>query len=596
MRQKRKKWIAIVVAAAMAASMTFGVASPNVSAITLDEMTTISVQLVTANEGTYGSVNPNDCGAVSVGILQWHANRALSLMRTIASADTSYAISVLDETFYNEIMSVSDWSSRTFNAAETAAASTLLASPAGISAQDSLAYSDVQGYVCAGQNCGLTDPAAIMYYTVLYNRGSGVAARIVTSAKNSVGSVEAVTLDVLHRAALSDSSNSSGYYTTALNNTYNALVGYSCGVVGTTIEETDTVVEESVSVTVTVDTSYVGEYVVTASTLNVRSAPSTSATTIGQLTYGTVVTVIAAGEGWAEIAYGDVNAFVSMSYLESISTDTAEETEPDPESETTDSDLAAGEYITTSSVNVRAAATMSSDILGVLAEGQLVTVNSVENGWAEIEYGDGIAYVSADYLGIAPEITEEPEPKLTESTESDLAAGEYIATSSVNVRAAATTSSDILGVLAEGQLVTVNSVENGWAEIEYGDGIAYVSADYLGIAPEITEEPEPELTESTEPEPVMETETVEAVESSTDIPVYGVSDPVYADVYGDVNGDGTVSLTDAVTLQRYLNGSTTLDVRALANADCSRDDTLDTRDVTAILQYLIEKIPALPIV
>ena len=50
------------------------------SAVSVDEMTRAAVSIITSNEGTYGSVNRNDCGAVSVGMLQWHANRALQLM------------------------------------------------------------------------------------------------------------------------------------------------------------------------------------------------------------------------------------------------------------------------------------------------------------------------------------------------------------------------------------------------------------------------------------------------------------------------------------------------------------------------------------
>ena len=65
------------------------------SAVSVDEMTRAAVSIITSNEGTYGSVNRNDCGAVSVGMLQWHANRALQLMRSIAEADPASAQSIL---------------------------------------------------------------------------------------------------------------------------------------------------------------------------------------------------------------------------------------------------------------------------------------------------------------------------------------------------------------------------------------------------------------------------------------------------------------------------------------------------------------------
>ena len=81
----------------------------------------------------------------------------------------------------------------------------------------------------------------------------------------------------------------------------------------------------------------------------------------------------------------------------------------------------------------------------------------------------------------------------------------------------------------------------------------------------------------------------------TTVPVEGVSDPQYVSVYGDLNCDGEITAVDAVLLQKYLNGSIYLNVTQLANADCQRDNILNTTDVIVILQYLINNIPALPV-
>ena len=96
-----------------------------------------------------------------------------------------------------------------------------------------------------------------------------------------------------------------------------------------------------------------------------------------------------------------------------------------------------------------------------------------------------------------------------------------------------------------------------------------------------------------------ETTTVTTVTTpapvQTTIPVEGVSDPQYVSVYGDLNCDGEITAVDAVLLQKYLNGSIYLNVTQLANADCQRDNILNTTDVIVILQYLINNIPALPV-
>ena len=52
------------------------------AAATLDEMTSTAISCIMSHEGSYGSVNRNDCGAVSIGKLQWHAGRALGLLQS----------------------------------------------------------------------------------------------------------------------------------------------------------------------------------------------------------------------------------------------------------------------------------------------------------------------------------------------------------------------------------------------------------------------------------------------------------------------------------------------------------------------------------
>ena len=52
----------------------------------------------------------------------------------------------------------------------------------------------------------------------------------------------------------------------------------------------------------------------------------------------------------------------------------------------------------------------------------------------------------------------------------------------LNVRSQPTTESQVLGSLKSGSLVTVYSIEAGWAEILYNNTRAYVSAKYISLA------------------------------------------------------------------------------------------------------------------
>ena len=338
------------------------------SAVSVDEMTRAAVSIITSNEGTYGSVNRNDCGAVSVGMLQWHANRALQLMRSIAEADPASAQSILGGTFYQEVITASDWSYRTFSVSEGSAASALLSSATGVAKQDALAYNDVQGYINSGMNYGLTNAGVLVYYADLYNRGSGIAAQLLNIAKGS-GSYGDITLSTLHNTALA---NSSSYYTTRLNNAYNTIVSYgwgdssaSGGNGGSTTPDTSDFSE-----------SYAGTYVVTASALNVRSTPSTSGSKVGEIPNGASVAVSSANGSWAAVSYQGITGYCSMDYLQLKAADTTAPAETTTAAETTTTTAAAsgtegfseryaGSYQVTASVlNMRSAPSVSASKVG----------------------------------------------------------------------------------------------------------------------------------------------------------------------------------------------------------------------------------------
>ena len=65
-----------------------------------------------------------------------------------------------------------------------------------------------------------------------------------------------------------------------------------------------------------------GTYVVTASTLNVRSGPGTGYSIIGTLSYGTVVNVTEASGGWSHIS-SPKTGWVSSTYLQAAATGTS---------------------------------------------------------------------------------------------------------------------------------------------------------------------------------------------------------------------------------------------------------------------------------
>ena len=71
--------------------------------------------------------------------------------------------------------------------------------------------------------------------------------------------------------------------------------------------------------------------------------------------------------------------------------------------------------------------------------------------------------------------------------------------------------------------------------------------------------------------------------------------PVYDNIYGDVNLDGIVDLTDAIMLNKQVAGVIIFTSAQQKNADCYRDGSIDDQDTTALMQFVISLIDTLPV-
>lgn len=155
-----------------------------------------AAEIIFANEGNYGSVNKNDNGAVSVGKVQWHGNRALNLLRTIVAKNLQRAGEILGSALQGEISAnQTDWSSRCVNAEEAKKLSILLSTTEGKQAQDALAIQDITSYIKKGEGYGLKDPGALIYFSDgvnQYGANSSLWKNITTDALKSTGDVEAM--------------------------------------------------------------------------------------------------------------------------------------------------------------------------------------------------------------------------------------------------------------------------------------------------------------------------------------------------------------------------------------------------------------------
>lgn len=160
----------------------------------IKELAVTAAGIIFDNEGSYGSVNKNDKGAVSIGKLQWHADRAASLLRGIIKAEPS-AKNILGDALYKEITGGASWAARIVTAAEAAKLKAILTTGAGKAAQDEQAIADVTTYIKKGQSYGLTDAGALIYFADgvnQYGTASALWKAIAAEALKGAGDVRAM--------------------------------------------------------------------------------------------------------------------------------------------------------------------------------------------------------------------------------------------------------------------------------------------------------------------------------------------------------------------------------------------------------------------
>ncbi|WP_338659690.1 SH3 domain-containing protein [Paraclostridium sordellii] len=201
--------------------------------------------------------------------------------------------------------------------------------------------------------------------------------------------------------------------------------------------------------------------VVAATSLNVRSGPSTGHGIIGSLKNNEKVEVISESNGWSKIKYNGKEGYVSSTYLK----DSNEGGTSKPDVETKIKVVAA------TSLNVRSGPSTGHGIIGSLKNNEKVEVISESNGWSKIKYNGKEGYVSSTYLKDSNEGgTSKPD------VETKI---KVVAATSLNVRSGPSTSHGIIGSLKNNEKVEVISESNGWSKIKYNGKEGYVSSAYL---------------------------------------------------------------------------------------------------------------------
>ena len=218
---------------------------------------------------------------------------------------------------------------------------------------------------------------------------------------------------------------------------------------------------------------------VLASSLNVRGRPAGDGKILGRLSQDAIVQILGETSNWFEIAYQSGSGFVHADYVRPV-------TQP--------STLRA--RVTTSRLNVRDAPSRTAPVIGTLQESAIANLLGEHGEWVEIEFNNGSGFASSRYVDVIDG---------TRPTTG------VVGVTRLNVRAAPSADSAVLGTLEGGTTIDLASKSGGWYETSFNGAPAYVSADHVMPRTLADAAPDTNVTPMDEPRDVVDLNTVALV-------------------------------------------------------------------------------------
>ena len=139
------------------------------------------------------------------------------------------------------------------------------------------------------------------------------------------------------------------------------------------------------------ETPSTGKGTVTASTLNIRSGPSTSNSIVGKAYKGNTVDILSSSNGWykVKLSNGQVG-WASGDYISKGGESGVGSTETPATGKGT---------VTASALNIRSGPSTSNSIVGKAYKGNTVDILSSSNGWYKVKLSNGqVGWGSSDYI------------------------------------------------------------------------------------------------------------------------------------------------------------------------------------------------------
>ena len=200
----------------------------------------------------------------------------------------------------------------------------------------------------------------------------------------------------------------------------------------------------------------------------------------------------------------------------------------------------------TTAVNVRAGASTSSAVIGVLHSGNSVSATgAATNGWTTVSYNGHTAYVFSSYLKAAG-TTAAPPPAATSASVSAMTL------EAVNVRTGPGATYSVVTVLPKGRALTTTSVtQNGYTQLTDGhwissSWISAVSTTPAASTPVVTTPPAPTPTPTPTPTPAPLPAITGQVRATAALMIRTTSGADYTSL-GDIPAGTVLNVTGVVT-------------------------------------------------
>ncbi len=125
-------------------------------------------------------------------------------------------------------------------------------------------------------------------------------------------------------------------------------------------------------------------------------------------------------------------------------------------------------------LNIRSEASTDSEVVGILTNHNACEIIEDAGDWFKVTSGDVTGYVSKEYLVTGDEADAIAEQEITTVA--------TVNTETLNVRTEKSTDASILSQIGNSEAFTVNSVADGWIEINVDDEVGYISQDYATLS------------------------------------------------------------------------------------------------------------------